>query len=147
MAIADDAVEVRAQGWRTLVALHGLIDTALERALQREHKLSVVEYTVLDALSRQDGFHMRMQQLARATALSGSATTRLVNRLEERKLAARYLCKDDRRGIYTELTPAGKKLLERARPTHDTALRAALDEAADSPELVPLLDTLHAVRT
>jgi len=147
MAIADDAVEVRAQGWRTLVALHGLIDTALERALQREHKLSVVEYTVLDALSRQDGFHMRMQQLARATALSGSATTRLVNRLEERKLAARYLCKDDRRGIYTELTPAGKKLLERARPTHDTALRAALDEAADSPELVPLLDILQAVRT
>ena len=37
MGIADDAVEVRAQGWRTLAALHGLIETALERALQREH--------------------------------------------------------------------------------------------------------------
>ena len=34
MGIADDAVEVRAQGWRTLAALHGLIETELERALQ-----------------------------------------------------------------------------------------------------------------
>ena len=70
MGIKDDAVEVRAQGWRTLAALHGLIEAELERALQAVAQLSVVEYTVLDALSRQDGWHMRMQQLARATALS-----------------------------------------------------------------------------
>ena len=84
MGIADDAVEIRTQGWRTLAAVHGLIEAALEKALQKEHDLSVVEYTVLDALSRQDGWHMRMQQLARATALSPSATTRLVTRLEDR---------------------------------------------------------------
>ncbi|GAB2588221.1 hypothetical protein Aab01nite_49050 [Paractinoplanes abujensis] len=83
MATSDDAVEVRAQGWRRLAALHGFIESALERELQAEHQLSVVEYTVLDALNRQDGWHMRMQQLARAAALSGSATTRLVNRLED----------------------------------------------------------------
>ena len=34
MSIEDDAVEVRAQGWRTLAALHGRIETVLERALQ-----------------------------------------------------------------------------------------------------------------
>ena len=62
MGIADDAVQIRAQGWRTLAALHGLIEVALERELQARHELSVVEYTVLDALSRQDGWHMRMQQ-------------------------------------------------------------------------------------
>lgn len=143
MGIADDAVEVRAQGWRTLAALHGLIDAELERALQRGHELSVVEYTVLDALSRQDGFHLRMQQLARAAALSGSATTRLVNRLEARGLLGRILCADDRRGIYTELTDGGRKLLGQARPTHDAALREALDAAGDLPELAPLVRTLH----
>jgi len=63
MAISDDAVEIRTQGWRTLAALHGLIDAALERALQSKHDLSVVEFTVMDSLSRQDGWHMRMQQL------------------------------------------------------------------------------------
>ncbi|MGO2986458.1 MAG: MarR family transcriptional regulator, partial [Brevibacterium aurantiacum] len=98
MGIRDDAVEIRAQGWRTLAALHGLIETELERSLQREHGLSVVEFTVLDALSRQDGWHMRMRQLARAAALSSSATTRLVTRLENRDLLTRVLCDDDRRG-------------------------------------------------
>ncbi|MGW0042585.1 MarR family winged helix-turn-helix transcriptional regulator [Rhodococcus sp. NPDC003348] len=145
MGIADDAVEVRAQGWRTLAALHGLLDTELERALQREHDLSVVEYTVLDALGRQDGWHMRMAQLARAAALSSSATTRLVNRLESRGLLARYLCEDDRRGIYTEVTEAGRALLDRARPTHDATLEQALDKACATPELAPLVAALHAL--
>ncbi|MFJ9605088.1 MarR family winged helix-turn-helix transcriptional regulator [Kitasatospora sp. NPDC101176] len=139
MGIRDDAAEVRARGWRTLAALHGLIETALEKALQSEHRLSVVEYTVLDALSRQDGWHMRMQQLARAAALSSSATTRLVTRLEDRGLLARYLCADDRRGIYTELTPEGRTLLEAARPVHDAALEATLAQAAELPELAPLV--------
>ena len=117
MGIADDAVEVRAQGWRTLAALPGLIEAEPERALAASVELSVVEYTVLDALSRQDGWHMRMQQLARATALSPSATMRLVNRLEDRALITRILCADDRRGIYTELTPAGRALYDRATPS------------------------------
>ncbi|WP_405141652.1 MarR family transcriptional regulator [Sphaerisporangium sp. NBC_01403] len=143
MGIGDDAVEVRAQGWRTLAALHGLIEAALERELQSEYVLSVVEYTVLDALSRQDGWHMRMQQLARAAALSSSATTRLVNRLEDRGLLTRILCQDDRRGIYTELTGQGWELLTRARPAHDAVLAKALAEAEQTPELAPLVEALH----
>jgi DNA-binding MarR family transcriptional regulator len=148
MSIKDDAVEVRAQGWRTLAALHGLIESELERSLQAAAQLSVVEYTVLDALSRQDGWHMRMQQLARATALSASATTRLVNRLEDRGLLTRILCADDRRGIYTELTPGGLQLLAVARPIHDQTLERALAEAQEVPELTPLVEALpklHAV--
>lgn len=143
MGIKDDAVEVRSQGWRTLAALHNLIENNLERALQAESKLSVVEYTVLDVLSRQPGtWHLRMQQLSRATALSASATTRLVSRLEERGLLTRVLCLDDRRGIYTELTPAGAHLLEKARPVHDATLEAALAEARGIPELATLVDVL-----
>jgi DNA-binding MarR family transcriptional regulator len=142
VGIADDAVEIRAQGWRTLAALYGALDTDLERALQRAHSLSVVEYTVLDALSRQDGWHMRMSQLARATALSSSATTRLVNRLEDRGLLRRILCAEDRRGIYTELTDSGRRLLQEARPTHDATLEAALAQARELPELAPLVHAL-----
>lgn len=143
MGIADDAVQIRAQGWRTLAALHGMIDGRLEQTLQSGYGLSVVEYTVLDALSRQDGWHMRMQQLGRAAALSPSATTRLVNRLEERGLLRRVLCADDRRGIYTELTEGGQALLALARPAHDTVLEATLAEAEQIPELAALAAALH----
>ncbi|MGR6923817.1 MarR family winged helix-turn-helix transcriptional regulator [[Actinomadura] parvosata] len=142
MPIADDAVEARAQGWRTLAALHAKIEDRLEKALQKEYELSVSEYTVLDVLARQDGWHMRMQQLARAVVLSQSATTRLVTRLENRGLLRRYLCEDDRRGIYSEVTPTGRELLERAQPTHDTVLKEVLAEAAEQPELAPLTTVL-----
>jgi DNA-binding MarR family transcriptional regulator len=143
MGISDEAVEVRAQGWRRLAALHQLIESRLEKALQAEHGLSVVEFTVMDALSRQDGWHMRMSQLARAAALSSSATTRLVNRLEDRGLLTRVLFADDRRGIYTELTDRGWALYREAVPTHDEVLEQSLQTAGDVPELAPLVEFLH----
>ena len=88
---------------------------------------------------------MRMQQLARATALSASATTRLVTRLEDRGLLTRILCADDRRGIYTELTAAGRELYERAKPVHDEALERILNDAGEHQELSALVAALHDV--
>ncbi|SDN50747.1 MarR family winged helix-turn-helix transcriptional regulator [Allokutzneria albata] len=147
MGLSDDAVEARAQGWRALAALHARIEDGLERALQQEHQLSVSEYSVLDVLARQDGWHMRMNQLSRAVVLSQSATTRLVTRLEDRGLLQRYLCADDRRGIYTEVTAEGHKLLDAARPTHDRVLDEALTEAAKLPEQAPLVRALESLTT
>ncbi|MEV4891086.1 MarR family transcriptional regulator, partial [Nonomuraea sp. NPDC055795] len=74
--------------------------------------------------------------------LSQSATTRLVTRLENRDLLRRYLCEDDRRGIYSEVTPAGRALLAEASPTHDAVLKEVLDEAARLPELAPLVSVI-----
>lgn len=142
MSLDDDAVQARAQGWRTLAALHARIEDRLERALQKAHELSVSEYTVLDVLNRQDGFHLRMNQLSNAVVLSQSATTRLVTRLEDRGLLSRYLCLTDRRGIYTEVTEKGHELLASARPTHDRTLTESLDEAGGIPELKPLVEAL-----
>ena len=138
-----------AQGWCALSALHGRIEAHIERALQAAHDLSVREFSVLDVLSEQhdgDGGHFRMNQLADAVVLSQSATTRLVNRLEERGLLTRYLCPDDRRGIYTNVTDAGKALLETARPTNDAALREALDTAEQRTELAPLVRAVRALQ-
>ena len=80
--------------------------------------------------------------LARLLHISHPATIRLVNRLEDRGLLTRILCADDRRGIYTELTASGIKLLEQARPTHDATRERALAEAQEIPELATLVDAL-----
>ncbi|MEV1006274.1 MarR family transcriptional regulator [Streptomyces sp. NPDC049881] len=136
-----------AQGWCALSTLHNRIDAHIERALQSAHGLSTREYSVINVLSQQhdgEGGHFRMNELAAAVVLSQSATTRLVNRLEDRGLLTRYLCPDDRRGIYTDVTPEGLRLLETARPTHDTALREALEEAERHADLAALV---AAVRT
>ncbi|MBB3095874.1 DNA-binding MarR family transcriptional regulator [Actinoplanes campanulatus] len=138
----DDAVGC-AQSWRALAGLHARIEQRLERALQAAHRLSVVEYSVLELLSRQERWHMRMQQLAGAVVLSQSATTRLVARMEEQGLLSRYLCENDRRGIFTEVTEAGLKLLAEARPTHDQALRQAMHDAEQLPEFTSLVRALR----
>ena len=145
MTATDPALTALAQGWSALSLLHGRIETHLERALQAGHDLSVREYSLLDVLSRQHdgvGGHLQMKQVADAVVLSQSATTRLVTRLEDRGLLARYLCPTDRRGIYTDVSDTGLALLEEARPTNNRALREALDAAVAEPDLAPLAQVL-----
>jgi DNA-binding MarR family transcriptional regulator len=134
------------QRWCTLAVLHDRVEAHLERVLQRAHQLSVREFHLLDALSQQhdgEGGHLQMSQVAEAVALSQSAATRLVSRLEDRGLLARHLCAADRRGIYTDVTAAGLRLVEEARPTIDATLREALADAARVPELAPFVDVLR----
>ncbi|MER6638339.1 MarR family winged helix-turn-helix transcriptional regulator [Streptomyces microflavus] len=149
MTATDPALTALAQGWCALSLLHGKIESRIERSLQAGHGLSAREYSLLDVLSRQHsgpGGHLQMKQVADAVVLSQSATTRLVTRLEDRGLLTRYLCDTDRRGIYTDVTKAGLTLLAEARPTNDSALRAALDEASDNPELAPLVRAVEELK-
>ncbi|MBZ9645039.1 MULTISPECIES: MarR family winged helix-turn-helix transcriptional regulator [unclassified Streptomyces] len=148
MTATDPTLTALAQGWCALSLLHGRIEAHIERALQAKHGLSVREYSLLDVLSRQhdgEGGHLQMKQVADAVVLSQSATTRLVTRLEDRGLLSRYLCPTDRRGIYTNVSDAGLKLLEEARPTNEAALREALDEADRDPRLQPLVRAVGMV--
>ncbi|QIS09083.1 MULTISPECIES: MarR family winged helix-turn-helix transcriptional regulator [Nocardia] len=147
---ADAALTGLADGWYALSLLHDRIEAHIERALQTGHNLSVREYSLLVVLSRQHdgpGGHLRMNQVAEAVVLSQSATTRLVTRLEDRGLLQRYLCPDDRRGIYTDVTPDGLRLLAEARPTHDAALAGALGQAAANPGLAPLVSAVEALNS
>src|SRR4051812_22671185 len=149
MTATDPALTALSQGWCALSLLHGKIEARIERALQTGHGLSVREYSLLDVLSRQHdgpGGRLQMKQVADAVVLSQSATTRLVTRLEERGLLSRHLCPTDRRGIYTDVTPAGLDLLAAARPTNNGSLREALDAAARDPQLAPLVTAVEQIR-
>lgn len=150
MTATDPAMTALAQGWCALSRLHGRIEARVERALQASHDLSAREYALLDVLSRQhdgEGGHLQMKQAADAVVLSQSATTRLVTRLEDRGLLSRYLCPTDRRGIYTNVSEAGMRLLAEARPTNSAALREALSEAAEDPELAPLVEAVERLQS
>ena len=52
-----------------------------------------------------------------------------MTRLEDRGLLGRYLCLTDRRGICTNVTEAGLKLLDETRTTNYSAPREAHDDA------------------
>jgi DNA-binding MarR family transcriptional regulator len=112
--------------WNDLEAAHARVREALERALQREHRLSLSEYEVLRRLADDPKGHRRIQELADEIHLSQSALSRLVGRLEEAGYVSRATCEYDRRGIYACVTDEGRKAQETARPTQVAVLAKTL---------------------
>jgi DNA-binding MarR family transcriptional regulator len=112
--------------WSELESAHARVREALERALEREHRLSLTEYEVLRRLAEAEKGHRRIQELADEVHLSQSALSRLVQRLEETGYVSRAICDHDRRGIFACITDEGRKAEEEARPTHVAVLAETL---------------------
>ena len=115
-----------AQEWRGLMARHAAVSCALSAALQHTHGIGVHEFEVLEHLANADRGQRRIQELADAVALSQSALSRLVARLEKDGLVERCMCDFDRRGIYASLTAAGRERYEQALPTQREVLARTL---------------------
>jgi DNA-binding MarR family transcriptional regulator len=114
------------QQWRELESAHASVRESLERALEREHRLSLTEYEVLQRLSEQNDGQCRMQDLSSDSELSQSALSRLVGRLEAVGYVERGVCDHDRRGVYATLTKAGHEAQATAEPTYLKVLGTTL---------------------
>ena len=129
--------------WQQLRRLESQVTEKLERALHREHDLTLSEYSALAALVySDDGGHLRQQVLAEAIPLNQSSVSRLVGRLERDELTERYLCQADRRGVYTQITEAGRTKLAAARPTYLRVLEDALGQVGSADYLGKVLTDL-----
>jgi len=117
------------QQWRELESAHASVRESLERALEREHRLSLTEYEVLQRLSGQSDGQCRMQELSSDSELSQSALSRLVGRLEAAGYVERGVCDHDRRGVYATLTKAGREAQATAEPTYIEVLGTTLGSA------------------
>jgi DNA-binding MarR family transcriptional regulator len=117
------------QQWRELESAHASVRESLERALEREHRLSLSEYEVLQRLSEQSDGQCRMQDLSSDSELSQSALSRLVGRLEGVGYVERGVCDHDRRGVYATLTKAGRQAQATAHPTYVEVLSTTLGSA------------------
>jgi DNA-binding MarR family transcriptional regulator len=112
--------------WSELESAHARVREALERALEREHRLSLSEYEVLRRLADSPEGHRRIQELADEVHLSQSALSRLVQRLEDAGFVSRSICDHDQRGIFACITDAGRKAQDEANPTHRAVLAETL---------------------
>jgi DNA-binding MarR family transcriptional regulator len=136
--------ELRA--WRALrITMVGLLAT-LDRELQREHGLGLAEYDVLVILSEQPDDRLRMSELATVLSLSPSGMTRRIDGLVRSGLVAREQCPEDRRVSYAVLTPAGRRLLETAAPTHVRGVREHFIDRLSARQLGNLASVLSAVQ-
>ncbi|MEV4253472.1 MarR family transcriptional regulator [Spirillospora sp. NPDC049652] len=122
--------------WNRVLALHARVEQRLGTVLQREHGLGLSEYRALALLAEAPDGELRMQDLAAGLGLNQSSVTRLAGRLDAAGYCYRDLCPDDRRGVYTVITDAGRERYRQARPVYEAALTAALDEADETAEVL-----------
>src|SRR5262245_54773874 len=108
----------RLAAWRLFLQTHRLIVERLESELEAGQRLPLSWYDVLVQLEEAPGRCLRIQELGRVLAMSGSGLSRRVSRMAEAGLVTRRPCDDDRRGVLVTLTPAGEAALRRAAPLH-----------------------------
>lgn len=118
-----------------MLRAHAELTRALDAQLALEHKLPLSSYEVLLFLADAPGGRMRMSDLAESVLLSRSGLTRLVDRLEREGLLKRERCESDARGLFAEITPAGRELFDAARRTHLDGVRALFLDRFSRDEL------------
>ncbi|MBD8499717.1 MarR family winged helix-turn-helix transcriptional regulator [Paenibacillus arenosi] len=112
--------------WLTLTHIQMTVANELEANLQEKYQLSLKEFYLLLSLSEAPYKKLKLQQLESMVGLSQSALSRLVSRFEAKGCGAlqRITCDDDRRSIYTSLTPYGQDKVNKALVTFEEVLLA-----------------------
>jgi len=135
------------RAWRAYVIASELLRKQLNRELQDEHGMALADYEVLVRLSEGDGGRMRMAQLASGVASSKSRLSHQIARMEAAGLVRRAECDDDARGVFAEITEAGRARLRETAPTHVIGVREHLIDLLDENDQKALADIFEKVLT
>ncbi len=137
--------EGEARAWRAYVIASELLRKQLNRELQDRHGLALADYEVLVRLSEYDGGRMRMAQLAGEVASSKSRLSHQIGRMEAAGLVQRVECGDDARGVFAEITEAGRARLRETAPTHVAGVRAHLIDLLRTSDQTALAEIFERV--
>jgi DNA-binding MarR family transcriptional regulator len=132
--------------WRSMLRAQALLLEQVEQDLREAGLPPLSWYDVLTELDKAGG-RLRIHELADAVILSRSGLSRLLDRLEAAGLLRREPCKDDRRGAYAAITPAGGEMLERMWPVYERRLVEHFEPwlgAADARRLQSALEGVVA---
>ncbi len=104
---------------------HAMRGSFRETVSNAGHDITPEEWGLLSRLWEQDG--QRPAELAESTLRDRSTVTRLLDRMVEKGLARREVDPEDRRGMQTWLTPAGRALRDELVPVTEELLRRTTD--------------------
>lgn len=134
------------QAWRAYLRAHRELQVALDRDLT-DFGISLPEYELLSMLSEQEGDRARMSVLADLVVQSRSRVTHTAKRLEQRGWVRREPTPEDGRGVALALTPEGRRMIERAAPTHVESVRAHFIDLLTPEQMAVLRDAFSQVRS
>ena len=109
--------------WRILMRIIKVMPRLLDADLIRGAGVTASEYTTLMMLSEAPNRELRMSDLASATGLSPSRTTRLIDDLQTHGLVTKTASSSDARANVARLTPRGMSKLKAAWPVHLASAR------------------------
>lgn len=133
--------------WRALMRIVLTLPRHLHSDMVRATGLSSSEYTVIMNLSEAPNRQLRMADLANATGLSASRTTRVVDDLQKHGLVTRRTSSTDGRSSLAELTAQGLTKLKSAWPSHLSSVRSRVLDHVDPRTLAKAAQALAAVAT
>jgi DNA-binding MarR family transcriptional regulator len=111
--MADRPSSDHVAAWRALLTAHAELTERMDAALLAADVIPLRWYDALFSLYEAPGRRLRLAEMAKATLLTRSGLTRLVDRLEQAGLLTREPCEDDARGAFAMLTPEGLQALRR----------------------------------
>jgi DNA-binding MarR family transcriptional regulator len=131
--------------WRAVMRIFTVLPSQLDTDLVRGAGLTASEYVTLLHLSDAPHHELRMTDLARATGLSASRTTRLVDDLQGRDFVTKLANSADARSTRARLTSRGTAKLGSARQIRLQSVRRRFFDHVDSASLAPLVEALGGV--
>jgi DNA-binding MarR family transcriptional regulator len=131
--------------WIRLMRIQSRVLGAVEQDLKKAGFPPLAWYDALLELSRAPGGEMRPVELEKQMLIPQYSTSRLIDRLVEEGLAARRECKMDKRGLFVEITEAGRDLQKRMWSAYSAAIERHVGSKlsdVDAAKLCGLLDRL-----
>ncbi len=118
------------QAWRAFLVGATAVFARLETHT-KQCGLTVDDYRILTLLSESPDDRLRMRDVAQQIERSRSKLTYRVDGLEERGLVRRSEDAEDGRGVWAQLTPAGRATIEEIAPAHVTEVRRIMIDHFD----------------
>jgi DNA-binding MarR family transcriptional regulator len=137
------ATKQRLRLWLRLLRTTRAIEAELRERLRVQFSLTLPQFDVLSALSRQDG-GITMTELSRMLIVSNGNVTGIIDRLVADRLVARQPAPDDRRSFLVRLTPKGQTEFTAVARAHQQWIDKMLSEfdGAEAEAIIQHLDGL-----
>ncbi|HEX3648489.1 MAG TPA: MarR family transcriptional regulator [Pseudonocardiaceae bacterium] len=132
--------------WRNYMAATRMVESCLERQLQRDSGMPTTYYEIMVSLSEAPDRTLRMSELADRSRFSRSRLSHAVARMEQAGWVRRTECPSDKRGAFAVLTENGFAALADAAPGHAGQVRSLLFDVLSSEQIEQLGEICATVR-
>jgi DNA-binding MarR family transcriptional regulator len=126
------------RAWENFLEAALRIYGSLNRTLNEQHKLSLVDVRLLEILDKSETGSARMGDLAEQLLSLPSRVTRQIRRLEDAGLVRREASPEDGRGVLASITDQGRDVVSGAMATYSEAVRTRFVDPLTRPQILAM---------